>query len=84
MFNFDCITKEDIKKCNPNWLEMFDHPYRISIGRGSGSAKTKALLNLIIHEPDIGTIYLYTKDPYESKYQLLINKRESTGKCSND
>ena len=22
-------------------------------------------------------IYLYAKDPYESKYQLLINKRES-------
>ena len=24
-------------------------------------------------------IYLYAKDPYEAKYQLLINKRESTG-----
>ena len=24
-------------------------------------------------------IYLYTKDPYEVKYQFLINKRESTG-----
>ena len=24
-------------------------------------------------------IYLYAKDPYESKYQLLINKRESRG-----
>ena len=31
------------------------------------------------HEPDIDKIYLYAKDPYESKYQLLINKRESTG-----
>ena len=46
---------------------------------GSGSAKTNALLNLINHEPDIYKIYLYTKDPYEAKYQLLINKRESTG-----
>ena len=24
-------------------------------------------------------MYLYAKDPYETKYQLLINKRESTG-----
>ena len=24
-------------------------------------------------------IYLYAKDPYETKYQLLINIRESTG-----
>ena len=23
--------------------------------------------------------YLYAKDPYEAKYQLLINKTESTG-----
>ena len=23
-------------------------------------------------------IYLYIKDPYEAKYQFLINKREST------
>ena len=23
-------------------------------------------------------IFLYTKDPYEAKYQLLINKKEST------
>ena len=23
--------------------------------------------------------YLYAPDPYEAKYQLLINKRESTG-----
>ena len=28
---------------------------------------------------DIDEIYLYTKDPYEAKYQFLINKRESTG-----
>ena len=37
------------------------------------------MLNLINHEPDVDKIYLYAKDPYEAKYQLLINKRESTG-----
>ena len=47
--------------------------------RGSGSGKTKALLNLINNQPDIDKIYLYAKDPYEAKYQFLINKRESTG-----
>ena len=79
MFNFDYITKEDIKEHNPNWPEIPDHPYRILIVGGSGSGKTNALLNLINHEPDIDKIYLYAKDPYEAKYQFLINKRESTG-----
>ena len=44
---------------------------------GSGSGKTNALLNLINNQPDIDKIYLYAKDPYEDKYQFLINKRES-------
>ena len=79
MFNFDHITKEDIKEHNPNWLEIPDRSYRILIVGGSGSGKTNALLNLINHEPDIDKIYSYAKDPYEAKYQLLINKRESTG-----
>ena len=30
-------------------------------------------------QPDIDKIYLYAKDPYESKYQYLINKRKSVG-----
>ena len=55
------------------------HPYRILIIRGSRSAKTNALLNLINHEPDIDKIYLYAKYSYEAKYQFLINQRESTG-----
>ena len=51
----------------------------------SGSGKINLLLNLINHEPDIDKIYVYAKDPYKAKYQLLINKRESTGlKCLND
>ena len=31
------------------------------------------------NQPDIDKIYLYAKDPYESKYQYLINKREGVG-----
>ena len=45
----------------------------------SGSRKANYLFNLISHQPDIHSIYLYAKDPYEAKYQLLINKRKSTG-----
>ena len=79
MFNFDYVTKEDIKKHNPKWPEIPDHSYRILIIGGSGSGKTNALLNLINHKPIIHKTFLYAKDPYEAKYQLLINKRESTG-----
>ena len=44
------------------------HPHRISIIGGSGSGKTNVLLNLIKHQrPDIHKIYLYAKDPFESK-----------------
>ena len=46
--------------------------------RGYGFGKTNALLALINHEPDIVKIYLYAKDPYKAKYQLLIRKRECT------
>ena len=37
------------------------------------------MLNLIKNQPDIDKIYLHAKDPYEAKYQFLINKRESVG-----
>ena len=58
---------------------MPDHPYRILILGGSGSENTNALLNLIENKPDIEKIYLYAKDPYEAKYQYLINMREKAG-----
>ena len=37
------------------------------------------MFNLLNHEPDIDKIYLYSKDTYEAKCQLLIFKRETTG-----
>ena len=79
MFNFGYVTKEGVKKHDLNWRKIPDHRYRILISGGSGSGKTNALFNLINNEPDIDKIYLFAKDPYEAKYQLLINKRESTG-----
>ena len=64
MFNFDYITKEDIKEDNRNWPEILDNSYRILIVEVSGSRKTNALFNLINYEPDIDKKNLYAKDPY--------------------
>ena len=36
-------------------------------------------MNLINNQPDIDKIYLYAKDPYETKYQYLIKEREKVG-----
>ena len=48
------------------------------IAGGYGCGKENALLSLIKHEPDIEKIYLYATDPYETEYNLLINKTENT------
>ena len=80
MINFDYIVNENKTVHNKNWPYIPDHPYRILIIGGSGSGKTNLLLNLIENQPDIDKIYLYAKDPYEAKYQHLINKREGVGK----
>ena len=79
MINFDYYTNENIIEHNSKWPYIPDHRYRILIIGGSGSGKTNALLNLINNQPDIDKIYLYAKDPFEAKYQYLINKREKVG-----
>ena len=79
MVNFDNYTNENKIEHNLKWPYIPDHPYRILTVGGSGSGKTNALLNLINNQPDIDKIYVYSKDPYETKYQYLINKREKVG-----
>ena len=79
MISFDDYVNENKTKHNSKWPYIPDHPYRILIIGGSGSGKTNVLLNLIENQPDIDKIYLYAKDPYEAKYQYLINKREGVG-----
>ena len=65
---------------NPNWLYIPDYSYRILIIGGSGLDKTNMLLILMKHQqPDIDKTYSYVKDPFESKYRLLIYERENVG-----
>ena len=79
MINFGGYANENKTEHNLKRPYILDHPYRILMIGGSRSGKTKALLKLINNQADIDRIHLYAKDPYEAKYQFLINKRESTG-----
>ena len=80
MINFGDYVHENRTEHNKNWPYIPDHPYRILIIGGSGSGKTNLLLNLVENQPDIDKLYLHVKDPYETKYQYLINKRECVGR----
>ena len=76
MINFDNYENENKKKYNSKWSYISHHPYKILKIRGSGTGITNALLHLIANRPDIDKMYLYAKDPYEAKYQFLINNRK--------
>ena len=66
---------------NTNWPFIPDHPYRILIIDGSGSGKSNVFTNLIVsyRTTKYWQNLLNVKDPFESKYQLLINGREKVG-----
>ena len=59
MINLDNIVKT--KGHNEKWPYIPDRRYRILIIGGSGSGKTKTLLNLINEQKDIDKIYLYAR-----------------------
>ena len=75
MISFDDYANENKTEHNLKWPYIPDHPYRILIIGGSGYGKTNSLLNLINKQPDIDKTFLYAIDPYECKYQFLVNKR---------
>ena len=75
MNSFDDYANGNKTEHNENLSYIPDDPYIILIIGGSGSRKTNVLSNLIQNQPDIDKI-LYPRDPYEAKYQYLINKRE--------
>ena len=79
MINFGNYTNKNKTEHNLKWPYIPDHLYRMVILGGSGSGKTNALLHLIHKQLDIDKRYLYAKDPYNAKYQILISKRESIG-----
>ena len=79
MINLDNIVNNNNKRHIVNWPCIPDNPYRILIIGGSGSGKTKTLLNLINEQRDIDKIYLYAKDLSEFKYEHLIKNRENAG-----
>ena len=71
--------QKNIKEHNLIWLNIPEHSYRILIVGGSGSAETILFLfNLMNHQHNIDKMYLYAKDSYGAKYQLLIKKQENT------
>ena len=67
MINFDDYANKYKTIHNKNWPYIPDPPYRILKNGGSGSGKTNLLLNSIENQPNSDKIYLYLKDPYESK-----------------
>ena len=79
MINFDDYASENKTEHNSKWRYIPYNPYRILIIGGSGPGKTNALLHWINNQPDIDKIYVYAQDPYEAKYQFLINNGKRTG-----
>ena len=82
MINLDSITNKNNEEHYEKWPYTPDHPYKILIIGGSGSAKTNTLLNLIKEQDKldvIDKIYLYARDLNEPKYQFLIKKRKNAG-----
>ena len=81
MISLDSVTKENNKKHNEKWPYIREHQYIILTNGGSGSGKTKTLLNLKkeLDKHVIDKIYLYARDLNEPKYEYLIKKRENVG-----
>ena len=79
MINFYEIIEENTQGHNQHQLQISDHPCRIPIIEGSGTGQRITVSHLINTQRDIDKIYLYSKDLYESKYQLLIKERQEVG-----
>ena len=60
-------------------LQIPNDPYRVLTIGASRSGKTIFFLKFINHQSDIDELYIYAKDLYELKYQVLINKPEKIG-----
>lgn len=79
MINFTGVAGEIKQEDNPHFRRIPNHPYRILLLADTLVEKVNALLNLINHQSDIDKICLYSKDSYQPKFRLLINKRKEVG-----
>ena len=62
MISFDDVTP------NLRWAQTPDCSYKVLIIGCSRLVKTNTLLNLIIQQPNLDQLRLFTKDPYEIKH----------------
>ena len=79
VINFHNVAEENIIEQNPYWPHIHYHSYIILIIGCFRSREKTVLLTLINYQTDLDKINSYTKDQYEAKFQLSINKRESLG-----
>ena len=67
------------ERFNENKLNIYSRSFIQNINNRRFRIWKTVLLNLIENQPDIDKIYLYARDPYEAKYQYLINIRDKVG-----
>ena len=71
MKNYDQLIKINQ---NTNWPYIPNHPQRIEmVVRNQGNQYQNLIKN---QQADIDKTYLYVKDPFELKYQLLIKVKK--------
>ena len=79
MITFGNYTDGNKTQHSLDWPYMPDHPYRILIVGGSVSGKNRCNIEFNKQLARIDKIYLYAKDPYETRHKYLINKCEKVG-----
>lgn len=74
--NFYNLVPKGDKKINPNYaVHGIEVPFRMLIAAPSGSGKTNALMNLILHfDKTFHEIIICVKSSDEPLYNMLINK----------
>lgn len=74
--NFYNLVPKREKKINPNYeIHNIEIPFRMLIASGSGTGKTNALMNLIMHmDKTFHEIIICVKSADEPLYEMLINK----------
>ena len=76
MINFDDFTKGNIKKHNPNWPQISDHPYKISVTGGLEFGK-RNYIYIYIYNYTIYTIYkLYYISIKKDKKGQRVDSKE--------